>query len=69
MIVTYLALAEGGKALFFKPQGGRALARAITRHERRIVRRAARWHLWPGAPPTDSSGPDQGSGERRLGSQ
>jgi Mg2+-importing ATPase len=48
MIVTYLALAEAGKAFFFQPRGGRALAQAITRHERRIVRRAARWHLWPG---------------------
>jgi Mg2+-importing ATPase len=49
MIATYLALAELGKAYFFKPRGGHPLAQAITRRERRIVRRAARWHLWPGA--------------------
>ena len=49
MIATYLALAELGKAFFFKPRSGHPLAQAITRRERRIVRRAARWHLWPGA--------------------
>ena len=47
MIVTYLALAQLGVALFFKPQGGRSLARAISRHERDIRRRASRWHVWP----------------------
>ncbi len=54
MIATYLALAQLGVALFFKPQGGRSLAQAISRRERRIARRAARWILWrPGAaPPT-----------------
>jgi Mg2+-importing ATPase len=50
MIATYLALAQVGVALFFRPQEGRALAQAISRHERRIVRRAARWHVWPGIP-------------------
>jgi P-type Mg2+ transporter len=49
MIITYLALAQVGVALFFKPRGGRPLARAISRRERRIIRRAARWHLWPHA--------------------
>ena len=43
MIVTYLALAQLGVALFFEPQGGRALARVLTRHERQIGRRASRW--------------------------
>ena len=54
MIAIYLALAQFGVALFFTPQGGRSLARAISRRERRIARRAARWVLWrPGAaPPT-----------------
>jgi Mg2+-importing ATPase len=52
MIVTYLALAEVGVALFFKPQGGRSLARAVSLHERRIARRAARWIRWrPGGEP------------------
>jgi Mg2+-importing ATPase len=46
MIVTYLALAQLGVALFFKPQGGRSLARAIGRHERRVGRRASRWNTW-----------------------
>ncbi len=46
MTVTYLTLAQLGVALFFKPQGGRALARAIGRQERRIARRASRWSLW-----------------------
>ncbi len=46
MIATYLVLAQVGVALFFKPQGGRSLARAIGRRERRIMRTAARWHLW-----------------------
>ena len=43
MIVTYLALAQLGVALFFRPQGGRSLARAIGRHERQIGRSASRW--------------------------
>jgi Mg2+-importing ATPase len=47
MIVTYLALAQFGVALFFKPQGGRSLARTIGRHERDLRRRASRWHVWP----------------------
>ena len=46
MIVTYLALAQVGVALFFRPQGGRSLARAIGRRERRIMRTASRWHIW-----------------------
>ena len=46
MIVTYLALAQLGVALFFKPRGGRSLARAVARHERRVSRRASRWHTW-----------------------
>jgi Mg2+-importing ATPase len=52
MIVTYLALAQLGVALFFKPQGGRSLARAIGRHERDIRRRASRWHIWPHGTPS-----------------
>jgi Mg2+-importing ATPase len=53
MIITYLALAQLGVARFFKPQGGRSLARAISHQERRITRRASRWHLWRhGTPPT-----------------
>ena len=51
MIVTYLALAQLGVALFFKLQGGRPLARPTSRHERRIARRASRWIHWrPGMP-------------------
>ena len=46
MIVTYLALAQIGVALFFRPQGGRSLARAIGRRERRITRTASRWRSW-----------------------
>ena len=46
MIVTYLALAQLGVALFFTPQGGRSLARSIGRRERRIMRTASRWNLW-----------------------
>jgi len=46
MIVTYLALAQVGVALFFRPQGGRSLARAIGRRERRIMRTASRWNIW-----------------------
>ncbi len=52
MIVTYLALAQFGVALFFKPHGGRPLARAIGRHERDIRRRASRWHIWPHGTPS-----------------
>ena len=47
MIVTYLALAQLGVALFFRPRGGRSLARTIGRRERRIGRTAARWNIWP----------------------
>jgi Mg2+-importing ATPase len=46
MIVTYLALAQLGVAIFFKPQGGRSLARALGRYERHISRRASRWNIW-----------------------
>jgi Mg2+-importing ATPase len=46
MIVTYVALAQIGVGLFFKPQGGRPLARAINAAERRITRRASRWSSW-----------------------
>ena len=46
MIATYLALAQIGVGLFFKPQGGRPLARAISAAERRITRRASRWGSW-----------------------
>ena len=48
MIATYLALAEIGKAFFFRPRGGRALARQVGRRERRVARRAARWQHRPG---------------------
>ncbi len=53
MIATYLALAQVGVALFFQPQGGRSLARAIGRRERRIMRTASRWNIWrhSAAPP------------------
>ncbi len=55
MIITYLALAQIGVAIFFKPQGGRPLARAISAAERRISRRASRWGSWrhrtPPTPP------------------
>ncbi len=49
MIVTYLGLAEIGKAVFFKPRPPRprrSLARALAVRERRIMRRAARWVVW-----------------------
>ena len=46
MIITYLVLAQLGVALFFKPQGGRSLARALSRHERHVSRRASRWNVW-----------------------
>ncbi len=55
MIATYLVLAQIGVALFFKPHGGRPLARAIGAAERRISRRASRWASWrhrtPPTPP------------------
>jgi P-type Mg2+ transporter len=51
MIVTYLALAQLGVALFFKPQGGRSLARTIGHQQRHVSRRAARWHTWRHATP------------------
>jgi hypothetical protein len=61
MIATYLALARIGVGLFFKPQGDRPLARAISAAERRITRRASRWASWRHGtkppkppPPTDS---------------
>jgi P-type Mg2+ transporter len=47
MIITYLALAQLGVALFFKHQGGRPLALHISHQHRRITRIASRWHLWP----------------------
>ncbi len=47
MIITYLALAQLGVALFFKHQGGRPLALHVSHQQRRITRRASRWHLWP----------------------
>ncbi len=46
MVATYLALAQLGAAFFFMPRGGRSLARRLSRRERRIARRAARWILW-----------------------
>jgi Mg2+-importing ATPase len=57
MIATYLALAQIGVSLFFKPQGGRSLARAIGRHERDIRRRASRWHIWPHGTPSPPPAP------------
>ena len=47
MIITYLALAQLGVALFFKHQGGRPLALHISHQQRHITRIASRWHLWP----------------------
>ena len=47
MIATYLALAQVGVALFFRPHGGRSLARDLGRRERDLRRRASRWHVWP----------------------
>ena len=47
MIITYLALAQLGVALFFKHQGGRPLALHVSHRQRRITRIASRWHLWP----------------------
>jgi P-type Mg2+ transporter len=64
MIITYLALAQLGVALFFKPQGGRSLARALGRHERDLKRRASRWHVWrhdtPPRPPAALERPTAG---------
>jgi len=55
LIASYLALAQVGVWLFFKPQGGRSLSRAISATERRITRRASRWGIWhhttPPSPP------------------
>jgi Mg2+-importing ATPase len=62
MIATYLALAQIGVGLFFKPQGGRPLARAISAAEQRITRRASRWASWrhgtspPKPPPPTDKG-------------
>ena len=47
MIITYLALAQLGVALFFKPHGDRSLAHVLSRRERDVKRRASRWHVWP----------------------
>jgi Mg2+-importing ATPase len=54
MIATYLALAQVGVHIFFRPQGGRSLSRDLTRIERRVMRRASRWGHWPhrDTPPT-----------------
>jgi Mg2+-importing ATPase len=64
MIITYLALAQLGVALFFKPHGGRSLARTPDRHERDFKRRALRWHVWPHSaapPPPTLERPNTGS--------
>ena len=47
MVITYLALAELGKSIFFKPRQPRhrPLSRPVP--GRRIMRRAARWSMWP----------------------
>jgi P-type Mg2+ transporter len=65
MVVTYLALVETGKRLFFRGRfAPEPLARPRPRHERRIERRAARWTLHggrrlapsePGRPPPSTS--------------
>ena len=47
MILTYLALAQLGTALFFRPWGERSLARRVASRERRLFRRAARWRRPP----------------------
>jgi P-type Mg2+ transporter len=47
MTTTYLALAQAGTAFFFRPGHGRSLARVRPTRERRVMRRAARWHAWP----------------------
>jgi hypothetical protein len=61
MIITYLLLAQLGVALFFKPQGGRSLARALGRHEQDVSRRASRWHIWRHAttPPLPRATPER----------
>jgi Mg2+-importing ATPase len=61
MIVTYLALAQVGVALFFKPQGGRSLARALGRHEQDVSSRASRWNIWRHAttPPLPRATPER----------
>jgi P-type Mg2+ transporter len=61
MIVTYLALAQLGVALFFKPQGGRSLARGLERRERDVKRRASRWHVWPHDTTPPSATPERPS--------
>jgi hypothetical protein len=46
MVVTYLALAEVGKAGFFRPERGEEpLAKKRERRERRIHRLAPRWSI------------------------
>ena len=57
MIVTYLALAQLGVALFFKPPRrppARPHPSATTSDD--VTRRASRWHIWPhttaSTPPT-----------------
>ena len=65
MIATYLVLAQIGVAIFFRPQGGPSLSRAISNAERRITRRASRWGSWrhhtppsrPATKPTDPPKP------------
>ena len=47
MVITYLALAELGKSVFFKPRPRRHRALSQPVHGRRILRRAARWSVWP----------------------
>jgi Mg2+-importing ATPase len=74
MIATYLVLAQIGVGIFFRPQGGPSLSRAISNAERRITRRATRWASWrhrtpptsrpttnPTGPPKPSSPTDSGS--------
>jgi P-type Mg2+ transporter len=58
MVVTYLVLAETGVAFFFRPTGARALAQPVSHHERRLRRRASRWHTWrPRATPAPPAPP------------
>jgi len=61
MIITYLLLAQLGVALFFKPQGGRSLARALGPHEQDVSRRASRWNIWRHAttPPLPRATPER----------
>ncbi len=47
MVITYLALAELGKSIFFKPRQPRRRPLSRPVHGRRIMRRAARWSMWP----------------------